>query len=161
MMYSAMRMRTPLVKAFGRFRAAAAVGAPKSAAAFTNITYSGGHASEGQGGYYGSGGARHIKVSSNDDRPTIAAMVDDIHQISHFMKELETLEQILQRELEESRGEVTGKSIEINSSIKKLMTSNEVMEVMNRLEHDGEPTWGLTESEIGLVRDARSKINEC
>ena len=71
------------------------------------------------------------------------------------------LEQILQRELEESRGEVTGKSIEINSSIKKLMTSNEVMEVMNRLEHDGEPTWGLTESEIELVRDARSKINEC
>ena len=48
MLYSAMRMRTPLVKAFGRFRAAAAVGAPKSAAAFTNITYSGGHASEGQ-----------------------------------------------------------------------------------------------------------------
>ena len=41
------------------------------------------------------------------------------------------------------------------------MTSNEVMEVMNRLEHDGEPTWGLTESEIELVREARSKINEC
>ena len=56
---------------------------------------------------------------------------------------------------------MTGKSIEIRSSIKKLMTSSEVMSAMTRLEHDGEPTWGLTESEMELVREARSKINEC
>ena len=37
----------------------------------------------------------------NDDRPTIAAMVDDIHQISHFMKELETLGECERLELEE------------------------------------------------------------
>ena len=33
----------------------------RSSAAYSNITYSGGHASEGQGGFYGSGGARILQ----------------------------------------------------------------------------------------------------
>ena len=82
--------------------------------------------------------------------------IDDSYPYSNLL-----LEHLLQRELEDSKGEVTGKSIEIRSSIKKLMTSSEVMNAMARLEHDGEPTWGLTETEIGLVKEARSKINEC
>mmetsp|Transcript_10268 Transcript_10268/g.13345 ORF Transcript_10268/g.13345 Transcript_10268/m.13345 type:complete len:163 (+) Transcript_10268:75-563(+) len=129
----------------------------------SNITYSGGHASEGQGGYYGSGGARHVKVDSSTAATgrTLVAMVEDVKTIGLIMKELEVLERLLERELEEAKGEVTGTTIEIRSNIKKLMTSNDVMECMGRLEHSGEPTWGLTESEIELVREARSKINEC
>lgn len=98
---------------------------------------------------------------SETERQGIVALTEDVKKLAHIMKELETLESLLQRELEENRGEVSGKSIEISSGIKKLMTSDDVMLCMSRLEHDGEPTWGLSMAERDLVLEARSKINEC
>lgn len=77
------------------------------------------------------------------------------------MDEVDTLESLLLRETEETAGEVTGKSIEIRAGIKKLMTSPEFMECLNRLEIQGEPVWGLSSDERDLITTARAKVNEC
>merc|ERR1740129_51379 len=107
----------------------------------TNITYSGGQASEGQGGYYGSGGARVLQDSSSlDHRPEMLALSSNIQKVQHTMKEVDTLEALLRREQDESDGKVSGKIIEIKSSIKKLMTAPDFIKSLNDLEVKGEPT---------------------
>ena len=58
-------------------------------------------------------------------------------------------------------GGVSGKTLEISSKIKKIMTSVDVMETLKRLEVEGEPVWGLSSEERELVHDARQKVNEC
>ena len=85
------------------------------------------------------------------------AMAADVQKITHVMDELETLENLLEREA----GQVSGRSIEIKNSIKKLMTSQEVSEALNRLEYNGSPVWGLSMAERALVEAAREKVNEC
>ena len=80
------------------------------------------------------------------------------------MKELETLENLLVHDEERDGSEVSsvsGRSIEIKASIKKLMTSHEVLESLNRLEIQGKPVWGLSSDERELVMLAREKVNEC
>ena len=74
--------------------------------------YSGGQATEGQGGFYGSGGARVIKSSEVDSegRQALLAMAADVEKISAAMDEL------YQLELEKEDG-VTTKSIEIKASM--------------------------------------------
>lgn len=57
---STMHLRLAISRATPRLRASVLSINRASFSDSTNITYSGGHASEGQGGYYGSGGARHI-----------------------------------------------------------------------------------------------------
>ena len=57
-------------------------------------------------------------------------------------------------------GVVTGRTIEIRSSIKKLVTSPEFTESLNRLEMEGEPIWGLSGEERDLIMDARRKVND-
>lgn len=89
------------------------------------------------------------------------AMAADVEKISHVMEELETLENLLQREETENPGQVSGRSIEIKNSIKKLMTNSEVLDTLNRLELNGSPVWGLNQSERALVEAAREKVNEC
>ena len=42
------------------------------------ITYSGGHASTGQGGFYGSGGARANKENSVEQRTEAVAQMEDV-----------------------------------------------------------------------------------
>ena len=51
-----------------------------------SITYSGGHASSGQGGFYGSGGARVAK-SSPAHHPEAIARESDIRQLELIMAE--------------------------------------------------------------------------
>ena len=85
-------------------------------------------------------------------------MAADVQKITHVMEELETLENLLEREEE---GKVSGRSIEIKNSIKKLMTSPETLESLNRLEYNGSPVWGLSMNERALVELAREKVNEC
>jgi len=84
------------------------------------------------------------------------AIAEDVTKLSSIMGEVETLEHLLQSETE-----VTSRSIELRGSIKKLMTSPDVMDCLNRLEIQGEPVWGLTVEERDLVKFARSKVNEC
>jgi len=130
------------------------------------LQYSGGQATEGQGGYYGSGGARAAEnrgthLSSEEERSKMLAMATDVQKIERIMEELESLEHILEREETENPGQVSGKSIEIKNSIKKLMTSPEVTEALNRLTLNGSPVWGLSTRERELIIAAREKVNEC
>jgi hypothetical protein len=62
----------------------------------------------------------------------------------------------LQAELREVDGEVNAITIELKSKIKKISTSTEMKEILNRLEIKGEPVWGLSSTERDLVREARS-----
>ena len=121
--------------------------------------YSGGHASDGQGGYYASfnrasGGE---KGDIEDQRKNALAMAADVQKIGAVMKELDTLEGLLQRETDPT----TGRSIELKSSIKKLMTNPEVLSALDRLELEGAPVWGLSSEERDMIMDARAKVNEC
>mmetsp|Transcript_15175 Transcript_15175/g.18261 ORF Transcript_15175/g.18261 Transcript_15175/m.18261 type:complete len:174 (-) Transcript_15175:64-585(-) len=137
-----------------------------------SITYSGGQATEGQGGFYGSGGARHITPTEHavrqekmQDRRELLAVATDVQNVEHVMTEVDRLGSILEIEEAEHTDEkhpVSGKSIEIKSAIKHLMTSHDFMESLNRLEcSDGEPIWGLSVEERELVMEARSKVNGC
>ena len=127
----------------------------------TNITYSGGQATEGQGGFYGSGGSRATLTPTSEHRPEMLALAVDVQKVTAVMEEVDRLESLLMREKEDSASAVTGKSIEIKSSIKKLMTSPEFMEALNKLEVMGEPVWGLSSDERELIILAREKVNEC
>ena len=122
--------------------------------------YSGGQPTEGQGGYYGSGGARVLPQDGGkgeDSRQSMLALAADVQKISSVMKELETLEGLLERESDAT----TGRSIELKAGIKKLMTHPDVLESLNRLEIQGEPVWGLSSEERELIILAREKVNEC
>uniref|UniRef100_A0A7S1BRK7 Uncharacterized protein n=1 Tax=Corethron hystrix TaxID=216773 RepID=A0A7S1BRK7_9STRA len=131
----------------------------------TNITYSGGQASEGQGGYYGSGGARATAVSGTSATKACAlALEDDVRFLSKTIAELERLEHLYERETDAGDGEEkspSGKSIEIRAAIKKLMTQESVVECLRRLEFDGKPVWGLSVAEREMVLNAQQKVNEC
>jgi len=128
-----------------------------------SITYSGGQATEGQGGFYGSGGARATgdEKTREEGRPEMLALAADVQKVRQVMKEVETLENLYENEMSDSKGQVTGRSIEIRSSIKKLMTSHEFLSCLTRLEVKGEPTWGLSSAERELIMDARRLVNEC
>mmetsp|Transcript_22391 Transcript_22391/g.32717 ORF Transcript_22391/g.32717 Transcript_22391/m.32717 type:complete len:168 (-) Transcript_22391:404-907(-) len=130
---------------------------------FTSITYSGGQASEGQGGFYASGGARGEANEPGQAAEVheMLALAADVQRITSTMGELETLEGLLIREDEDSEGKVTGRSIEIRGSIKKLMTSPHVVQCLNRLEVKGQPVWGLSSDERDLITLAREKVNNC
>ncbi|KAL7476821.1 hypothetical protein ACHAW6_002653 [Cyclotella cf. meneghiniana] len=125
-----------------------------------NITYSGGQASEGQGGFYGSGGARASKLET-EHKPEMVALATDVENLTLVMEEVYKLEEMLEEEKDKADGGVSGKTLEISSKIKKIMTSVDVMECLKRLEVEGEPVWGLSSEERELVYDARQKVNEC
>ena len=84
-------------------------------------------------------------------------MAADVQKIAAVMKELETLEGLLQRETDPT----TGRSIEIKAGIKKLMTKPEVIQALDRLETQGGPVWGLSSVERNMIVEAREKVNEC
>eukprot|EP01083_Nonionella_stella_P044684 120262_1 len=115
-----------------------------------SITYSGGQASEGQGGFYGSGGAR-VSTLEPEHRPEMVALAADVENLALVMEEVSKLDAMLEEEKEKSDSSVTGKSLEISSKIKKVMTSVDVMDCLNRLEVEGEPVWGLSSKERDLV----------
>jgi hypothetical protein len=130
------------------------------------VQYSGGQPTAGQGGYYGSGGARASGESHESDavnateseRTKVLAMAADVQTIAAVMNEVSTLESIL--ESEEGSGNPS-KTMEIRNAIKKLMTSADVTSALNRLYVQGEPVWGLSVSERDMISYAREKVNEC
>lgn len=103
----------------------------------------------------------------------LTALAADVQKISSIMKEFDTLEEMLQNETTKGSNEDTdsssssssnvtsGRVIEIKTSMKKLMTNPETMEVLDRLEVQGEPIWGLSRNERELIILAREKVNEC
>ena len=51
--------------------------------------------------------------------------------------------------------------IEVKAHIKKLMTHPDTMELLDRLQVQGKPVWGLSTDERELIMLAREKVNEC
>lgn len=115
--------------------------------------YSGGQATDGQGGYYGSGGARK-KLTDEPHRPELLALAEDVDHVVDIMKQVQ--------ELEESLSDDINKSMEARATIKKVLTSHDFMETLERLEcAKGLPVWGLNQEERELIAAARIKVNEC
>mmetsp|Transcript_35757 Transcript_35757/g.47189 ORF Transcript_35757/g.47189 Transcript_35757/m.47189 type:complete len:165 (-) Transcript_35757:346-840(-) len=121
-----------------------------------NITYSGGHPTEGQGGFYGSGGSRVQPASELTQRLGAVALFEDVQKLSELMERVFVMEaEIL------AAGNDTALSIKLRTSLKKLMTSSATSKLMDRLEINGAPVWGLSQSERELVKAAREVINTC
>lgn len=118
--------------------------------------YSGGHASEGQGGFYSSGGAARAPEII-ETKEGMIALAADVEKISNVMKELESLEEMLENESDPA----SGRSIEIKAGMKKIMTQPEVIQSLDRLEVQGQPVWGLSVQERELIQLARELVNAC
>jgi hypothetical protein len=116
-----------------------------------SVTYSGGQAIQGQGGFYGSGGSRVSSAPSH--HPEAMARQTDIIDLVQIMNEVENLES----ELRNLGNVVNTRSIEIKARMKKTVSNPRVRELLNRLEIKGEPVWGLSSKERDLVRLARDK----
>lgn len=119
-----------------------------------SITYSGGQASQGQGGFYGSGGSRVVSATPQH-HPEALARQADITELASIMNQIENMEV----ELASVGTAVTTRSIELKSGINKLATNPKVLELITRLEIKGEPVWGLSSKERDLVRNARVKYS--
>lgn len=96
-----------------------------------------------------------------EHKPEMVALATDVENLTLVMEEVYKLEEMLEEEKAKADGGVSGKTLEISSKIKKIMTSVDVMECLKRLEVEGEPVWGLSSEERELVYDARQKVNEC
>lgn len=125
------------------------------ARALTSITYSGGQASEGQGGFYGSGGAR-AKTKPTEWNSKAVAEAKDIQRLESLMEEVSKIDDII------AGGEsLSPKVIENKQAMKKLLTSPSTTELLDRLEIGGQPIWGLSQRERILVKEARKKALNC
>jgi len=121
------------------------------------MSHSGGHALNGQGGYYGSGGSRAALTKTSVHRPEAVAHAEDVSALHSLIPQIEKMESMLH-----GYGDtVDMKTIELKSSLKKLVTQPKVMDVLSKLEFKGEPVWGLSEQERELVQYVRRKVNEC
>lgn len=118
-----------------------------------SVTYSGGQASQGQGGFYGSGGSRIVAGASVAHHPEALANQRDIQDLAKIVGDVE----ILENELRTLGTTVSSRTIEIKARIKKLISNPHVREILNRLEIKGQPVWGLSSKERDLVRSAREK----
>ena len=118
-----------------------------------SVTYSGGHASQGQGGFYGSGGSRAAAGGSVTHHPEARANQKDIADLAKIVYDVE----ILESELKTLGNVVSSRTIEVKARIKKLISNPHVREILNRLEIKGQPVWGLSSKERDLVRLAKEK----
>ena len=114
-----------------------------------SITYSGGQASVGQGGFYGSGGARLRKTDTEWNERAVAS-VETIESLVGIMAEARALDEAI------AGGDPLSEHvIERKAALKKLMTASDTLRCIEALEMGGEPVWGLSQSERALVKEAR------
>ena len=122
-----------------------------------NTTYSGGHASEGQGGFYGSGG--HRKLSDPDKqaahRTGAVASREDVAAMDELIKTVAGMEQELSTLIEK------GRIIEIKAKIKKVLTHPNVSARLERLEFKGGMVWGLSVEERQAIEALKEKVKAC
>ncbi|KAJ8602931.1 hypothetical protein CTAYLR_001503 [Chrysophaeum taylorii] len=121
-----------------------------------SITYSGGQATEGQGGFYGSGGARKKKESVEWNSKAVAQL-EDIKSLQAVMAQVAELEEAIAQ----TKDPLAEASIEKKQTIKRLMTSPQTVALIESLEMGGQPVWGLSQSERSLVKEARLKLINC
>jgi hypothetical protein len=96
-----------------------------------------------------------------EGRNRVIAMAADVQRIQTTVTELDDLENLLRSEEENNKsGNITSKTIELKNSIKKLITSKDVVESLNSLEIQGSPVWGLSTEEREMIVYLRDKMNE-
>ena len=117
-----------------------------------SVTYSGGQATSGQGGYYGSGGSR-VSTGKVPHHPELLASQKDIQELAQILAAVDSLE----TELLAIGSGVNSKRIEIKAKIKKQISNPQVRGILDRLEVKGQPVWGLSSKERDLVRLAKEK----
>lgn len=117
-----------------------------------SITYSGGQASQGQGGFYGSGGSRLAK-GDQPHSPEFMANKEDVDALAKIMADADVLE----AELAQHGDEVNSTTIELKRKIQKILHTPAMRSLLNKLEVKGEPVWGLSVDERELVKAAKSK----
>jgi len=114
-----------------------------------SITYSGGQASVGQGGFYGSGGARAVKTDTAWNERAVAS-VETIASLVGIMDDAAALGEAI------AAGDPLSEPvIERKAALKKLMTAPDTLRCIEALEMGGEPVWGLSQAERALVKEAR------
>lgn len=123
----------------------------------TSITYSGGQASEGQGGFYGSGGSRASKTKETEWNSKAVAEEADIQRLESLMEEVNKIED----KIANGDGSLTPAVIENKQAMKKLLTSPSTTELLDRLEMGGQPIWGLSQQERIMVKEARERSLNC
>lgn len=89
------------------------------------------------------------------------ALAHDVELIRSTMIELEDLEGTLRDKISAGVSSTDKEIMDLKHSIKKLMTTQAVLESLNNLEINGEPVWGLSTEERELIMLARAKVNEC
>ena len=82
------------------------------------------------------------------------ASSEAIRSLTGLMEEASKLEERIR-----SGDELDDAVIEAKGALKKLMTGDEVTELLSSLEMGGEPVWGLSTKERRLVREAKEKIH--
>jgi glutamine amidotransferase PdxT len=90
------------------------------------------------------------------NRQQLLALQSDVDRILQIMNQVEELETALTKEDDR----LSSKSMELKNAMKKLLTAPDVLESLNRLEVQGQPTWGLSTEERELIILAREKMNE-
>jgi len=130
-----------------------------SARCLSGITYSGGQAFEGQGGFYGSGGSRaklDQEILGKQSLTIFLAMACDVECVSLTIKELNQMENLLR---DESEKLTLGRNIELRNKMKKMMTAEEFLKSLSQLEIKGQPVWGLSQSEREMIILAQDKVS--
>ena len=93
-------------------------------------------------------------MAEEPHRPELLAMESDVAHVADIMNQVSDLEDTLSDDV--------NKSMEARATIKKVLTSADFMETLERLECvKGEPVWGLSQQEREFIAAARVKVNEC
>ena len=98
-------------------------------------------------------GARVAKGPVSWDTKAVASS-EAISTLTGLMEEAFKLEETIR-----SGDDLDDAVIEAKGALKKLMTGDEVTELLEGLEMGGEPVWGLSTKERHLVREAKEKIH--
>mmetsp|Transcript_19672 Transcript_19672/g.29247 ORF Transcript_19672/g.29247 Transcript_19672/m.29247 type:complete len:146 (-) Transcript_19672:211-648(-) len=143
-MLSSVRSNT-LRRAVGRFN---------MKATFTNITYSGGQAYDGQGGFCGSAGANKVQAEEIFQAyvDQAVAHAEDLKAVSAIMNEIKPLLNAAKTG--------TDDAIDAQRKLKKMLAHRQFIECLERLEYKSEPVWGLSIDERKMVSEARATVNE-
>lgn len=114
-----------------------------------NVTYSGGQAIVGQGGYYGSGGSRASSIPSSirNGQINVLASAEDVRRLAALMSAVEKLEQDLNATQDNEM-----KTSATKADLYKIMRSEATGELVRKLWYAGQPVWGLTKRERDFVR---------
>lgn len=113
-----------------------------------NITYSGGQANSGQGGYYGSGGSRAIKVPVSQHQSQACACSTDVKELTGLIERVDEL----QSELSVKRTTDIARATQVKDTLNEIMRDARVGSLLSRLVFMGQPVWGLTMKERDFVR---------